>query len=153
MPPALSAAICPNHRASDVEWASYTGWLGVACPSVRSAIWMMRALVASNVLSRREGTTLFVPVNHGTDTGGGKVARALARAVVLRALGIFTEYGEGAASRGRARRIAIHPYERDGVRRDRRGRARGLRLRPRLGKRVLEYHARIRGTNSMLMVA
>ena len=59
-----------------VQW--FTGWLGVDCPSVRSAIWMMRALVAGNVLSRREGTTLFVPVNHGTDPGGVRVARALA---------------------------------------------------------------------------
>ena len=59
---------------------SYAGWLGVDCPSVRSAIWMMRALVAGNVLSRREGTTLFVPVNRGTDPGGVRVARALARA-------------------------------------------------------------------------
>ena len=31
---------------------------------------MMRALVASNVLSRREGTTLFVPVNSVTDPTG-----------------------------------------------------------------------------------
>ena len=58
----------------------YAGWLGVNCPSVRSAIWMMRALVAGNVLSRRQGTTLFVPVNRGTDPGGVRVARALARA-------------------------------------------------------------------------
>jgi hypothetical protein len=41
----------------------YAGWLGIECPSVRSAVWMMRALVATNVLSRREGTVLFVPIN------------------------------------------------------------------------------------------
>ena len=35
----------------------YPGWLGIECPSVRAAVWMMRALVASNVLSRREGTS------------------------------------------------------------------------------------------------
>jgi hypothetical protein len=58
----------------------YAGWLGVECSSVKSAIWMMRALVAGNVLSRREGTTLFVPVNPDSDPGGGRVARALARA-------------------------------------------------------------------------
>ena len=56
----------------------YRGWLGVECPSVRGAIWMMRALVVSNVLSRREGTVLFVPVNGVTDPGGERVARALA---------------------------------------------------------------------------
>jgi hypothetical protein len=59
---------------------SYPGWLGVNCPGVKSAVWMMRALVAANILSRREGTTLFVPVNHVTDPGGVRVARALARA-------------------------------------------------------------------------
>ena len=46
------------------------GWLGVECESVRAAVWMMRALVASNVLARREGTALFVPVNPTTDPGG-----------------------------------------------------------------------------------
>lgn len=55
------------------------GWLGLACPSVRPAVWMMRALVACNVLSRREGTTLFVPVNGVTDPDGHTVAGAVAR--------------------------------------------------------------------------
>ena len=40
-----------------------TGWVGIECPDVHSAIWMMRALVVSNILARREATTLFVPVN------------------------------------------------------------------------------------------
>ena len=57
----------------------YSGWLGVECPNVRSAVWMMRALVASNVLSRREGTVLFVPVNAVTDPSGTIVAGAVAR--------------------------------------------------------------------------
>lgn len=76
---ALSAAI---YRDTGLQTSgpSYAGWLGVDCRSVRSAIWMMRALVAGNILSRREGTTLFVPVNHRTDPGGVRVARALARA-------------------------------------------------------------------------
>ena len=51
------------------------GWLGIECPSVRAAVWMMRALVASNVLSRREGTVLFVPVNPATDPHGTIAAR------------------------------------------------------------------------------
>jgi hypothetical protein len=59
-----------NHR--------YPGWLGVECPSVRAAVWMMRALVASNVLSRREGTTLFVPINAALDPDGRIAARSLA---------------------------------------------------------------------------
>jgi len=55
----------------------YAGWLGIECPGVRTAVWMMRALVASNILSRREGTVLFVPVNPLTDETGGIVTRAL----------------------------------------------------------------------------
>jgi sirohydrochlorin cobaltochelatase len=51
----------------------YRGWLGVACPTVRAAVWMMRAAVASNLLSRREGTTLFVPVNSTSDPAGETV--------------------------------------------------------------------------------
>jgi hypothetical protein len=57
----------------------YTGWLGVECPSVRAAVWMMRALIASNVLSRREGTVLFVPVDPVGDPDGERVGQALAR--------------------------------------------------------------------------
>ena len=55
-----------------------SGWRGVACPDVRSAVRRMRGLVACNVLSRREGTTLFVPINAKTDPRGEAVARALA---------------------------------------------------------------------------
>jgi sirohydrochlorin cobaltochelatase len=55
------------------------GWLGVACPDVASAVWMTRALVAMNVLARREDTVLCVPVNVSTDPQGERVARAIAR--------------------------------------------------------------------------
>ena len=41
----------------------YPGWLGFECVDVPTAIWMMRALVVSNVLARREETVLFVPVH------------------------------------------------------------------------------------------
>lgn len=54
------------------------GWLGVECGSVRAAVWMMRALVARNVLSRREGNVLFVPISPTTDPGGKIVAGAVA---------------------------------------------------------------------------
>ncbi len=57
----------------------YTGWHGVECPSVRGAIWMMRALVVSNVLARREGTVLFVPVNAASDRAGARVSATLSR--------------------------------------------------------------------------
>jgi sirohydrochlorin cobaltochelatase len=36
-------------------------WVGVECSDVRAAIDVMRMLVASQVLSRREGTEVFVP--------------------------------------------------------------------------------------------
>jgi hypothetical protein len=57
----------------------YTGWLGVECPTVRAAIWMMRALVVSQVLSRREGTVLFVPINAARDPGGRMVIDTVSR--------------------------------------------------------------------------
>jgi hypothetical protein len=55
----------------------YIGWLGLECASVRSAIWMMRMMVASNILSRREDTVLFVPVNAADDPEGDLVIRYL----------------------------------------------------------------------------
>jgi sirohydrochlorin cobaltochelatase len=58
----------------------YAGWVGVECPSVRVAVWMMRALVASNILSRREGQALFVPVNAATDPVGAIVSDAVVHA-------------------------------------------------------------------------
>ena len=60
-----------------VEPADQHGWRGIDCASVKAAIWMMRALVATNVLSRREGTTLFVPNNPASDPGGVIVARTV----------------------------------------------------------------------------
>ena len=46
---------------------------------MRAAIQMMRALVVCNVLARREGTALYVPVNAAIDPDGGRVAAAVAR--------------------------------------------------------------------------
>ena len=37
----------------------------------------MRALVVSNIMSRREGTVLMVPVNPVTDPGGERVVTAV----------------------------------------------------------------------------
>jgi hypothetical protein len=53
------------------------GWLGVECPSVRAAVWLMRALVVSNVLARREGTALCIPIDPSQDPGGDRVMGAL----------------------------------------------------------------------------
>jgi sirohydrochlorin cobaltochelatase len=67
-------------QATDLRRAERTcdGWLGLECGDVSGAISMMRALVASNVLARREGTALFVPVNPATDPRGVRVAHAVA---------------------------------------------------------------------------
>jgi hypothetical protein len=51
----------------------YPAWVGIDCPSVHAAVWMMRAVVMGNVLARREGTTLFVPVNPVSDPDGAAV--------------------------------------------------------------------------------
>jgi sirohydrochlorin cobaltochelatase len=67
------------HRSTGLERSTqhYPGWLGLQCPSVRFAVWMMRALVASNVLSRREDTVLFVPISPTTDPRGLIVGKAV----------------------------------------------------------------------------
>jgi sirohydrochlorin cobaltochelatase len=76
-----AAAIAENaHATTGLRHSErrYPGWLGFECPSVHAAIWMMRTMVASNVLSRREGDVLFVPINPVIDPGGHHVAAALA---------------------------------------------------------------------------
>ena len=57
---------------------SYPGWLGVECSSTGAAVWTMRALVVTNMLARREGTVLFVPVNPTSDPDGLRVSGTLA---------------------------------------------------------------------------
>lgn len=57
----------------------HSGWLAIECTSARSAVWMMRALVVSNILSRREDTALFLPVNLLTDPGGARVVQTFLR--------------------------------------------------------------------------
>ncbi|MEQ1911438.1 MAG: hypothetical protein ABMA15_21650 [Vicinamibacterales bacterium] len=60
-----------NHRT--------VGWIGLECGKVGATIWMMRALVVGNIMSRREGTTLMVPVNAATDPSGERVVTAVAQ--------------------------------------------------------------------------
>jgi len=69
---------------------SYAGWLGLECSSVRTAVWMMRTMVATNVLSRREGTALYVPVNPDRDPDGAHVTSAVRQVHALaRAKGLI----------------------------------------------------------------
>ena len=64
----------------------WSTWRGVECAGVEAAVWMMRALAAFNVISRREQLTLLVPINEDQDPGGTIVASALARVQQLVAL-------------------------------------------------------------------
>jgi hypothetical protein len=74
--------------------AEYDGWLGLECPSVNAAVWMMRALVVSNTVARREEQVLYVPVHPGLDPRGERVARVVARIHRLAvARGIFHAEG------------------------------------------------------------
>jgi hypothetical protein len=61
---------------------------------------MMRALVAGNVLSRREGTVLYVPVNATLDPGGERVAAAVAHVFrCARARSVVAGGGESPVAR------------------------------------------------------
>lgn len=73
----VAVAIAERTGLARAELAA-PGWLGLTCPSVGDAIWMMRALVASHVLARREGTTLCVPLDPGHDADGARVVAAVA---------------------------------------------------------------------------
>jgi hypothetical protein len=54
---------------------------------------MMRMMVVSNVLSRREGTVLFVPVNPVQDPVGDRVANTVAAIYRLaQAKGLFAAH-------------------------------------------------------------
>jgi sirohydrochlorin cobaltochelatase len=68
----------------------YIGWLGIECPTTRAAVWMMRAVVASNVLARREGAVLFVAINASQDPSGHRASAATTGAYGLaRARGVL----------------------------------------------------------------
>ena len=61
------------------------GWIGIQCLHEEMAVWMQRAVVVENVLARREGEVLFVPV---TLTGAGsavheKVGQTLRESLLL----------------------------------------------------------------------
>ena len=57
----------------------YDGWFGIDLHRVSTAVWMLRMMMASNVLSRREGTALYVPVNQSSDPGGRRVLEIFTR--------------------------------------------------------------------------
>ena len=52
-------------------------WRAVECESVPKALEVMRALVAANVLARREDSTTFVPNDRSADPTGSRVTEVL----------------------------------------------------------------------------
>ena len=70
-----------RHTALTRSPLRYRGWLGLDCGLVPRAVWLMRALVTDNVLARREGTVLFVPINPRQDPDGRTVIAAVTAAV------------------------------------------------------------------------
>jgi sirohydrochlorin cobaltochelatase len=64
----------------EVTGCEYHSWLGVNCKNVPAAIWLMRAMVVSNVLCRREDTLIFIPVNPGSDHSGNRISDLVLRA-------------------------------------------------------------------------
>lgn len=94
MPPAFGDAVSDDASTAlagalatatglDVTPSTTPGWVGVPCSSLDTAIWLMRALVAHNVLARREETTLLVPANAAVDLGGALVASRVGRVLAL----------------------------------------------------------------------
>jgi sirohydrochlorin cobaltochelatase len=55
------------------------GWRAVDCGSVDRALWTARLLIGVNVLARREGAEVLVPVDPVRDPDGRRIADALAR--------------------------------------------------------------------------
>jgi hypothetical protein len=53
-------------------------WIGLESGAVRAALWMMRMLLAANVLARREETVLFVPLDAEADPDGAIVSSSVA---------------------------------------------------------------------------
>ena len=53
-------------------------WLGLECMAPRAAVWMMRMLLAVNVLARREGSVLFVPIDTDVDPDGAILSSSVA---------------------------------------------------------------------------
>ncbi|MEQ1896726.1 MAG: hypothetical protein ABL971_04975 [Vicinamibacterales bacterium] len=70
-----------RHTALTPSLLRHRGWLGLDCGLVSRAVWLMRALVTDNVLARREGTVLFVPINPRQDPDGRTVIAAVTAAV------------------------------------------------------------------------
>lgn len=56
----------------------YFNWVGLVCPDIRSALWMMRALVVNHTLARREEQCLYLPIHPMLDPTGERLTAAVA---------------------------------------------------------------------------
>jgi sirohydrochlorin cobaltochelatase len=67
------------YRRTGLEEAGpvYSGWAGFECHSVEAATALMRLVVVSNVLARREETALYLPLNAALDPQGLQAAKAV----------------------------------------------------------------------------
>ena len=63
----------------------YSDWLGIECPDVRSAVWLMRMMGVLNVVSRRERAAVFLPINPAADPTGEVISSSLVLAHRLEA--------------------------------------------------------------------
>ena len=63
----------------------YVGWVGVECANDAAAIWLMRSMVVENILCRREGSVLFLPVHPRFRDAGwlARIVDALERLIRL----------------------------------------------------------------------
>ena len=80
--PSLRRKIADSIRESTglmPSGVSCDGWLGVVCPTAKAAIWMMRAMMVSNVFARREESVLYVALDPVNDPGGDIVAKVTSR--------------------------------------------------------------------------
>lgn len=65
--PAYEAVVAELRRAIGLcvelplSLAQQPGWIGLECPDEPTAAWLVRAIVAENVIARREGVVLYVP--------------------------------------------------------------------------------------------
>jgi len=66
----------------------YIGWIGVEFANAAAAIWLMRSMVVENILCRREGSVLFLPVDPRFRNEGrlSRIVDALERLIRLYSL-------------------------------------------------------------------
>ena len=60
---------------------SYVGWVGVETGGEEDAVWLLRSVLVEQVLARREGKVLYLPVGANPSAGqASRVGRAFSRA-------------------------------------------------------------------------